>query len=1071
MVKENYPIKARTKQGMAKVLCVLSALALPLTATAAVEAVPNAEQNLEFSAATPVKSYKIVGAVVDSKTKESVIGASVLIKGTTHGTVTDYDGKFELEVKKGDVLVISYMGYTTKTIRVKGQKVVSVTLSEDAKALGEVVVTAFGTGQKKETVSGSIQTVRPSDLKIPTSNLSSAFAGRLSGVIAQQKSGQPGQSNSEFYIRGIATLSKVNKPLIIIDGVEMSQEALDALDPEVIDSFSVLKDATASAMYGTRGANGVMIIKTKSGADLERAIIGFRVETSMNMPTQMPELADAVTFMNMFNEGRRNQGNRDFYSAEKIRGTELGMDPIIYPNVDWYKELFREQTFNQRANFNIRGGTSKITYFMNVNAVHESGMLRGRSKEFHSFDNSINNMRYAFQNNVDFHLTPQSKIGLHLNVNLENYKGPLTANGGNDLDGVFRSVMDINPVDFPILYEQGDDEWIHWGGTSKIGNATTKNPLAEATAGYQERFKANVVANIDFEQKLDFITKGLSFKALFSFTNFTESGTKRYLGYNMYLLDGATKDPNGQWVYTQAPVGTPKKHTLQFKTDGKGNNRYYLQAYFNYDRSFGDHNISGMLLYNQDEHNIIKRDYKKKTFEALPYRKLGLAFRATYDYARRYMLEFNAGYNGSENFAEGHRFGFFPSISAAWNVSQEDFWEPIKDVVNNFKIRASYGLVGNDQIGGDRFIYRPILVPHEDKTEFITGFGDNMSQKRKGPIYTRFRNDDITWEVGHKLNVGLDLKFFKSLGLTVDLFQEIRSNIFQERKSVPKFLGAADTKIFGNFAKVKNQGIDLSIDYGKQFNKDLAVQFKGTFTYAHNKVLEYDEPVNTRPALSLIGKTLKTDKGYVADGLFIDEADIQNNPTSTLGNMAIAPGDIKYIDQPDKAGNYDGQITDEDQVFMEHPYVPEIIYGFGPTVTYKNWDFGCFFQGQANVTIMMRKFHPFGDNIRRNVLKFVADDYWARNHQNIDAAYPRLTQKDNDNNNVYSTYWARNAAFLKLKSAEIGYSFKGARVYLSATNLFTISPFKHWDPAVGGGSGLKYPLQRTFNLGLQVTFK
>ncbi len=1070
MVKKNYPIKARTKQGMTKVLCVLSALALPLPAFAEVDVLPKAEANVEFSAATPVKTYKVVGAVMDSKTNESIIGASVLIKGTSRGVVTDFDGKFELNVKKGDVLVISYMGYTTKTIRIKGQKVLSVTLSEDAKALGEVVVTAFGTGQKKETVSGSIQTIRPKDLKIPTANLSNAFAGRLSGVIAQQKSGEPGSNGSDFYIRGIATLSDVNKPLIIIDGVEMSQGDLNSLDPEVIESFSILKDATASAMYGTRGANGVMIIKTKSGSDLDHPIIGFRLETYMNTPTRVPEIADAVTFMNMYNEAARGTAYQP-YSRDKINGTRLGLNPMVYPNVDWYNELFNKATFNERANFNVRGGTSKITYFMNLNAVHETGMLKGRSKDFYSFDNSIDYMKYAFQNNVDFHLSPSSKIGLHLNVQLNNFTGPITKSDGGGMDKVFEAIMGVNPVDFPVMYDQGDDEWVHWGGIEQIGNATINNPLAVATAGYKESYSSTVVANLDFDQKLDFITKGLSFKALFSFKNWAKTEKFRHQGWNVYRMEDYSVNPDGTYSIKQHAEGQAEKHTLGFKSKNDGDNRYYLQAYLNYDRAFGKHNVSAMALYNQDEYNVSV--VGEDGIKALPRRKVGLAFRATYDYDHRYMLEFNAGYNGSESFAEGHRWGLFPSISGAWNVSQEKFWEPIKDVVNSFKLRASYGLVGNDRIGAERFIYLPELVLHGGKgnPEYRFGYGDNKTSKRSGPMFKRLANNEITWEIGRKLNLGVDLKLFKSLNITADVFQEIRSNIFQEKKTIPKFLGADGTKIYGNYAKVKNWGLDLAVDYGKQINDDLSIQMKGTFTFARNEVLEYDEAPNLRPALKQVGKRLKLDKGFVANGLYIDQADIANNPTSTLGNLPIAPGDIKYVDQPDAEGNYDGKITDDDKVYMDNPYIPEIIYGFGPSITYKQWDFGCFFQGQANVTIMMRKFEPFGTNARRNVLQWIADDYWSADHQNIDALYPRLTVDDNNNNKQYSTHWAKNAAFLKLKSAELGYRFKNARVYFSATNLFTISPFKYWDPAMGGGSGMSYPLQRTFNLGLQLTFK
>ncbi len=1066
MVKENYPIKARTKQGITKVLCVLSALALPLPAFAAVNADAKAEQNLEFSMATPVKkSYKLVGAVVDAKTNESVIGATVMIKGTSKGAMTDIDGKFELTVKPGDTLVISFLGYTSKTIRVRGQKVVSVRLSEDAKALGEVVVTAFGTGQKKETVTGSIQTVRPADLKIPTANLSSAFAGRLAGVISTQSSGAPGKGGSEFFIRGISSTT-VSSPLIILDGVEISSNDLNALDPEVIDSFSILKDATATAMYGTRGANGVMIIKTKTGSDLDRPIIGFRLESYINTPTGLPKFVGAEQFMNMFNEAAINeQSGAKLYSASKIKNTLLGKNKYAYPNVDWYDELFREQSFNQKANFNVRGGTSKITYFMNMNMVHETGMLKPRSKDFYSYDNSEDYMKYAFQNNIDYNMSPTSKLALHLNVQLQNTHGPKKG-----MQTIFNYVRDANPVDFPIIFDNEGDEWKHWGNGAKIGNDRPHNPVAEAVSGYSDTFESTVMANLNFDQKLDFITEGLSFKALVSFKNWSSTTKSREQGINPYQYQEVFNG-NGQVSYKQKYVnnGNPSATTLNFKSNTNGDRRYYLQAYFDYNRSFGDHNVSAMLLYNQDEFNsnVLQDDHLK---EGLPKRRMGYAFRASYDYDHRYMVELNAGLNGSEKFAEGHRFGFFPSLSLGWNVSQEEFWGGMKDYINTFKLRASYGLVGDDNVA--RFSYMQDMTL-TGGPGYKTGY-NNQNTEHSGYKLTRVGNPSISWEVGEKLNIGADLKLFKSLNITADYFREIRRDIFQKNGDIPSMLGLKGAELWGNYASIENSGFDISADYGKQIGSDWFVQFKGTFTYAHNEVLEWSEPAGLPAHQSQIGRSQRVALGFQADGLYIDDADIARSPENTVNKLKIGPGDIKFVDQPSLGKpNGDGQITDEDKVPLGYPTTPEIMYGFGPSVQYKNFDFSFFFQGRARVSLMMSGFAPFGVSNRRNVLQWIADDYWSRDNQNYNAAFPRLLLNDTAKNSNYqaSSYWLRDASFLRLKTAEIGYKFKNARVYLSGTNLFVISPFKHWDPEMGGGAGLSYPLQRTFNLGLQVTFK
>ena len=1007
------------------------------------------------------QARKIKGTIVD-QSGDPIIGANIQVKGKTGvGTITDFDGNFTLDATPNDILIVSFISYQTQEIKVGKQTVLQVVLKEDVETLDEVVVTAFGTGQKKESIVGSIQTVRPTDLQVPSANLSNSFAGRMSGVIAYQRSGQPGSNGSDFYIRGISTLSGMTSPLIILDGVEASSADLNALDPEVIESFSILKDATATAMYGTRGANGVMIVTTKSGADTEKPIIGFRLEGYFSSPTNTPKFVDAASYMSMYNEANLNQfGNAatGLFTNEQIQHTINGTNPSIFPNVDWYGELFKSTTFNQKANFNIRGGTKKLDYFMNVSVNHETGMLKNRTQDYGmSYDNNIDYRRYAFQNNLNFHMSKSSTISLHLNVMLSDLDGP-----ANDISSIYNSVMYANPVDYPINLPS-EDPWVHWGIYSGGNTGGASNPMALATQGYKNTFESTVLANLDFEQKLDFITQGLRFKAMASFKNWSQTVTNRQQSYNSYSIGSYDTDT---FEYTQAPIGTPAKPVLSTTGNTNGDRRIYFQAFIDYNRRFNDvHNVSAMILYNLDQYNVNK---VSDLYSALPKRKVGLAFRASYDYDARYMVEFNAGYNGSENFAEGHRFGFFPSIALGYNISREKFFEPWSNVVTNLKLRGSYGLVGNDQIGSARFIYLADVTLQGK--EFTTGYGNNQVSY-SGPTYNRYQNNDITWEVGHKLNVGFDLQLWRSWNIVFDAFQEIRSDIFQQKLSIPNYLGPASSLIYGNLAKVKSWGWDTSVDYGKQINKDLSVQFKGTFTYARNTVLEYDEAPGTRPAMSAIGKPIGTLMGYQTNGLYIDYADIKNNPTSTIGNIAIAPGDIKYVDQPDKNGNYDGKISSDDRVAMGYPTTPEIVYGFGPSIRYKNWDFSFFMQGVARTSMILSGFHPFGTQYNRNILSWVAEDYWSANNQNPQAAYPRLTEYDNNHNTAASDYWLRDGSFLKLKNAEMGYSYKNMRFYVSGTNLLTFSKFDYWDPEMGGGSGLKYPTQRVFNFGFQMTFK
>ena len=1014
------------------------------------------------------KHQKVTGQVVDEN-GETVIGASVVLKSNPKvGAVTDADGKFTLTVSNTkDVLVVSYLGYQSQEVPMKGKTIFSITLKEDAKQLGDVVVTAFGATQKKETVVGSVQQVKPESLRVPSASISSSFAGRLSGVIATQSSGQPGANGSDFYIRGIATISGAKSPLIVMDGMEISQDDLNHLDPDVIESFSILKDASATAMYGSRGANGVLIITTKSGQDLDRPKISFRVEANVTMPTSKPKFVDGARFMELYNEAVTSQGTGStLYTAEQIANTRNHVNGQVFPDVNWYKEMFKNASYNQKANMNVRGGTNKIVYFMNLNVSHETGMLRNRSKEFYSFNNNIDYMRYAFQNNIDFNMSKSSKISLHLYAGLDNMHGPLA--GSNDISGslndIYSQMVNSNPVLFPIQYDNEGDEWVHWG-YRQLANGGNFNPMARLVSGYQDSFASTITANLNFDQKLDFITKGLGFHLMFSFKNWSKSTTFRSLNFNHYELKNYTQNEDGTFSYVQTPKGDPTKPVLSNSGQNAGDRRYYAQAYLDYNRSFGDHTVTGMLLWNINQYS--SNMYSTDVLASLPQRKIGFAARATYDYKHRYLIEFNAGYNGSEQFAKGHQWGFFPSVGLGYNISEEKFWEPIKSVVSNFKLRGTYGLVGNDQYGYERFIYRE-NVTLTGNGSFTTGLPGNYVTY-SGPGWNRLRNENVSWEVGHKLDLGFDMQLFNALDITFDWFRERRSNIFQQKESIPNYLGTANTKIYGNLAEVVNQGFDMAVNYSKRINQDLSIQFQGTFTYNNNHISIYDEAPGTRPAMKKQGKNVNTVLGYVANGLYIDKADIKNNPTSTLGNIAIAPGDIKYVDQPDKDGNYDGRITADDKVPLGVS-VPKIIYGFGPSIGYKNWDFSVFFQGRGNVALMLSNIAPFGNSYRRGVLEFIDKDHWSPDNQNPNAKYPRLTENDNSHNTQSSSYWLRNGRFLKLKNAEIGYSLKNMRFYVNGTNLLTFSPFKEWDPEMGGGNyTTKYPTQMTLNVGVQLT--
>lgn len=1006
--------------------------------------------------AQSTSSRSISGVVTDAATGDPLIGATVQVKGTTVGTSTDLNGAFAINLPTDRrTLIFSYVGYQSQELSInRGETSLHVALQGDANALDEVVVVGYGQ-QKKGMLVSSVQSIAPSDLRLPSSSLSTGFAGRLAGVIAVQRNGQPGADQADFWIRGISTFGSATDPLIILDGVAIDANELNGLDPEIIESFSVLKDATATALYGSRGANGVMIVTTKSGKNLDKPIVNFRFETALSTPTSRPETVDAVTYMQMYNESVLTRGTGQIpYTQAKIDGTRAHRNQYIYPDVDWYEEMFKNLAVNENFNFNIRGGSSRVDYFMSATVRHEEGMLKNLSRDYFSYNNNYSVWRYAFQNNVNVNLTRTTKVSLKINTQLRDTHGPVKAS-----EDIFGMIMNGNPADMPITFPDDPTvNHIRWGGKAMV-----KNPVAEMVTGYKDEFQSVLNANLSLDQNFDFITEGLSASALISFKNYSYTQTSRSAGYNSYEIAGTGTGEDGSETYDLEIRGNEQSTTLSTSSGSEGDRKIYIQGMINYNRDFGPHNVSAMLVYNQEETAISNPG---TLFASLPKRKLGLAGRLTYGYDNRYLVEANFGYNGSENFARGRRFGFFPSVAVGYVVSQEKYWERLKKVVSYFKLRGSYGLVGND---GDntRFMYMSDLSL--SGADYTTGYDGEYTLS--GPVYNRFENTNITWETGRKLNVGVDLQFWNRLNLVADMFQEIRSGIFLERGTIPAFLGTSSTKVYGNLGEVKNRGVDLSMDYTQRIGKDFFLSVKGTFTFARNTVLEQDEPDFLQyPNLSRVGHSVNSFLLYEAQRLFIDDNEVKYSPEQLLGGTIMA-GDIKYVNQPDANGEYDNVINSNDRIYAGYPEVPEIVYGFGFSAQWKGFDFSLFFQGAAHTSLVMSGFHPFGinNNVKRNVMQFVADDYWNESNPDIHAAYPRLSVEEYGNNTTASTYWLRDASFLKLKNAEIGYTYKKMRFYISGSNLLTFSRFKLWDPEQGGGSGLKYPTQRVFNIGFQMT--
>lgn len=1013
---------------------------------------------------------KISGKVVDDL-GEPLPGVAIQVKGTPRGVTTDIDGSFDIDVKDTDILVFSYLGMQDQEIPVANKKQLFVTLKEKTDELEEVTVVAFAK-QKKESVVSSVSTIKVSELKMPSSNLTTTFAGKIAGVIAYQRSGEPGQDNAEFFVRGVTTFGTGKAdPLILIDNVELTSSDLARLNPDDIASFSILKDAAATALYGARGANGVILVTTKEGQE-GKAKLSFRIENSISAPVRDTKVADPISFMKLHNEAVRTRDPLGAlpYLDSDIAAREAGLNPYVYPIVDWKEMLFKDFTMNQRGNLNLSGGGKIARYYVALSYARDNGILS--VDPVNSFNNNIQLNKYTVRSNVNINVTPTTKLDVRISGTFDDYQGPL--DGGA---GMYSKAIKANPVLFPATY--APDEERKYANHILFGNygsnAEYMNPYAEMLRGYKESNSTVINAQLQLNQDLKMITEGLKFRVLGNVTrnsyfDLTRSYTPFYYSIGMY---DKLKD-----IYALAALN-PDKGTdyLGYAQGGKTvSSAIYLETALSYDRTFNDkHDVSGMLVYTARE----SLSGNEKTLQnSLPLRNLGLAGRFSYGYDGRYFGELNFGYNGSERFDKNHRWGFFPSGGIGWVISKEAFWESLnlEKFVQMLKLKASYGLVGNDAIADDRFFYLSEVNMNNSGKGYT--FGSDFGNTFNGISISRYADNKIGWEISHKLNVGIETKLFDCLDIQADYFRERRTNILQERKDIPTFVGLQATPR-ANIGEAKGSGVDMSVDYQKFFGKDFWLTVRGNFTYATSKFSKYEEPdYSATPWRSKIGQKISQTYGLIAERLFVDEQDVLNSPKQQFGEYMA--GDIKYKDI-----NKDGLVDEQDFVPIGHPTTPEIIYGFGFSTGFKAFDLSCFFQGSARSSFWIDpgKVYPFVNSLEgakgnNAVLEFIENDHWSEANPNVYAAWPRLSAYTVANNTQMSTWFMRDGTFLRLKSAEFGYTLPreiaskakiaNLRVYLSGTNLLSWSKFKLWDTEMGG-DGLGYPVQRVFNIGLQVS--
>ncbi|WP_184546274.1 TonB-dependent receptor [Mucilaginibacter sp. FT3.2] len=1051
--------------------------------------VPAATKKEQVQAPPPQKIVQ--GTVTDDKGL-TLPGVSVKVKGTQLGTQSDVNGKFSINLKTTDKTIITFSFVGSKTQEfdlisyqpVNGVYIVDVAMGTDKTALEEVAVVAYGT-QKKSSLVSSITTISPKQLKGPSSNLTTMLAGVVPGMISYQRSGEPGADNAQFFIRGVGTFGagKVD-PLILIDGIESTTTDLARLQPDDIAGFSVLKDATASSLYGARGANGVILVTTKRG-DIGPLRFNVRAENSTSSNIKNIDLADNISYMTLANEAvlTRNALGILPYSQNKIDHTAKGDDPLLYPSNNWIKQLIKTKTSNQRFNMNANGGTEKAKYYLAMTYNIDNGNLA--ENNLNSFSNNIKLQSYSILSNTTLNLTKTTEAVVSLKGQFDSYRGPINGGGFTFLNALWS-----NPVAFPAIYPANLLPYVNhplFGNAIIPGGGLYINPYAQSLSGFQTSNTSTLTAQLNLNQKFDFITNGLSARVMAYTTRYSYFSVGRQYSPYYYQSNVVNGQFNGLTLINNGQTGSIGNNPTEYLTYSPGgsvsNATTYIETAVNYNRTFAEkHAISGLLI-------GIMRNYltaNAPTLQlSLPSRNQGVSGRFTYGYDNRYLLEFNFGYNGSERFASNHRFGFFPSVGAGWVVSNEKFFEPLLSTIDNLKFRATYGLVGNDQIGSanDRFFYLSDVNLNNGSNG---QFGTNYTYSRPGIVTNRYENQNITWEQSRQTNLGMDLTLAKSFTLTLDAYQNKRDNILMVRSTIPTSMGL-QADISSNAGKTSSKGVDIAMDYKKNFSNSFWIQSRGTLTYAKSKLLKNEEPIY--PAnlqyLSKVGNSLSQIYGLVAERLFIDDKDVANSPVQSFGDYKA--GDIKYRDM-----NGDGKISSLDVVPIGYPQVPEIIYGFGFSVGYKNFDISAFFQGSARSSFIINSadISPFylvnglqtnGLNTgnQSGLLSSIANDHWSEDNRNPYAFYPRLSTNIQLNNTQSSTWWLRDGSFLRLKSAEIGYNFNkkqlksihlnSARIYVNGLNLLTLSSFKLWDPEMGT-SGLGYPIQKVFNLGLRVEF-
>ena len=1015
------------------------------------------------------ESIVVTGVVTDTN-KEPMIGVNVSISNIPGlGAITDLNGKYSIKMPPYHKLVFTYIGFEKVEVLVKEQRTVNVTMKEaSAREIDEVVITGTG-AQKKLTVTGAITNVDVDVLKAnPSGSMANALAGNVPGILAMQTSGKPG-SVSEFWIRGISTFGASNSALVLVDGFERS---LDEINVEDVESFSVLKDASATAIYGSKGANGVVLITTKHGK-AGKINISAKAETFYNMLTQVPDFVDGYTYASMANEAKITRNLEPLYKADELEIFRLGLDPDLYPNVNWIDELLRKGSWSTRATLSMNGGGNTARYYVSGSYLDQQGMYKV-DKALKDYNTNANFRRWNYRMNVDIDLTKSTLLKVGVSGSLQKAN-----DSGVGSDAIWTALMGYNAIMVPKLYSNG---YVPAYGND---NGDRFNPWVQATmTGYRENWKNNIQTNVTLEQKLDFITKGLRFVGRFGYDTENNNWINRRKWPEQWKAK-RFRATDGTLDYDR--VAEERKMFQESGSDGLRNE--FFEAELHYSRGFKHHHLGGTLKYNQSS-KIKTVGLGDDLKQGIARRNQGLAGRFTYNWNYRYFIDFNFGYTGSENFAAGHRFGFFPAISGAWNIAEESLIKKHLKWMNMFKIRYSYGKVGNDNLGNTRFPYlydiETMTKKDGDKTVDTGGynFGDYTFDRYYGGMrYSSLSSPNVTWEIATKHDLGIDFSFFNDkLSGSVDYFNEKREGIYMLREYLPGIVGL-ESNPSANVGKVTSEGFDGHFTFRQKLGA-VGLTIRSNITYSKNEIVDRDEENNYYWYKMQKGHRVNQARGLISLGLFKDYDDIRNSPVQDFDGYKVMPGDIKYKDV-----NGDGKIDGNDQVAIGATTKPNLIYGFGIAANWKGLDVNLHFQGAGKSTYFIdgSTVHMFklGDGWGNVLSEMANSNRWISADisgdpatENPNAEYPRLSYGPNSNNYQQSTYWLRNGSYLRLKTVEVGYTlptqlvnkvhFNTVRIFFVGTNLLTWSAFKLWDPEMGSTDGKRYPLSKNLSLGISV---